>query len=244
MSPDLGHFREHYDRSVLRRADLAADPIEQFGRWFEAWMAEPRYDAAACVLASLMTAVPSAQAASSVRYVALGDSYSSGVGAGSYTAESGDCLRSTKAYSQLWANAHAPASYRSVACSGATTSDVNSSQLSALSSSTTLVSIGMARWGVRPVVLMPNFRSRGSRSSMTRQRSTRSLRVVGSPPETLAFSTFFQSGEANTRSTSSRLMSSLRSPRFQLLHISQRASQTNVQWKMSTVGWMGRNRAT
>lgn len=52
MSPDLGHFREHYDRSVLRRADLAADPIEQFGRWFEAWMADPRYDAAACVLAT------------------------------------------------------------------------------------------------------------------------------------------------------------------------------------------------
>lgn len=52
MSPDLGHFREHYDRSVLRRADLAADPVEQFGVWFDAWMADPRYDAAACVLAT------------------------------------------------------------------------------------------------------------------------------------------------------------------------------------------------
>ena len=31
-------------------------------------------------------------------------------------------------------------------------------------------------------------------------------------------------------------MSPLRSPRFQLLHISQRASQTNVQWKIRTVG--------
>ena len=96
----------------------------------------------ACVLVPLFAAA-SAQAASSVRYIALGDSYSSGVGAGSYTSESGDCLRSTKAYSQLWATAHAPASYRSVACSGAKTTDVNANQLSALSSSTTLVSISI-----------------------------------------------------------------------------------------------------
>ena len=47
-----------------------------------------------------------------------GDSYSSGVGSGSYITSSGACLRSTQAYSQLWANAHAPSSYASVACSG------------------------------------------------------------------------------------------------------------------------------
>lgn len=82
-----------------------------------------------------------ASAASTVHYVAMGDSYSSGVGSGSYTSESGSCDRSTNAYSALWAAANAPASYVSVACSGATTSTVNSSQLSALSSSTTLVSI-------------------------------------------------------------------------------------------------------
>ncbi|MDH6114057.1 lysophospholipase L1-like esterase [Kitasatospora sp. MAP12-15] len=79
--------------------------------------------------------------AASVNYVALGDSYSSGVGAGSYTSSSGSCERSTNAYSQLWANAHAPSSYTSVACSGAVTSDVLNSQVSALSSATTLVSI-------------------------------------------------------------------------------------------------------
>ncbi|MGN6607427.1 MAG: SGNH/GDSL hydrolase family protein [Jatrophihabitans sp.] len=79
--------------------------------------------------------------AAGARYVALGDSYSSGVGSGSYTSSSGSCLRSTLAYSQLWANAHAPASYVSVACSGAKTTDVNANQLSALSTSTTLVSI-------------------------------------------------------------------------------------------------------
>ncbi|MEU0128169.1 MULTISPECIES: SGNH/GDSL hydrolase family protein [unclassified Streptomyces] len=74
-------------------------------------------------------------------YVALGDSYSSGVGAGSYTSDSGDCLRSTNAYPYLWKNANAPSSFKFVACSGATTSSVASSQLSALTSSTTLVSI-------------------------------------------------------------------------------------------------------
>lgn len=90
---------------------------------------------------ALPFALAPAASASSVNYVALGDSYSSGVGAGSYTSSSGSCDRSTNAYSQLWANANAPASYVSVACSGATTSTVISSQLSALSSSTTLVSI-------------------------------------------------------------------------------------------------------
>ncbi|EFE66511.1 MULTISPECIES: SGNH/GDSL hydrolase family protein [Streptomyces] len=74
-------------------------------------------------------------------YVALGDSYSSGVGAGSYTSESGTCKRSTKAYPSLWATANSPSSFRFVACSGATTASVASGQLSALSSSTTLVSV-------------------------------------------------------------------------------------------------------
>jgi lysophospholipase L1-like esterase len=93
------------------------------------------------------TAVPTlasvavAHAQSDVNYVALGDSYSSGVGAGDYISGSGSCDRSENAYSQLWANANDPASYVSVACSGATTSDVISSQLSALTHSTTLVSI-------------------------------------------------------------------------------------------------------
>ena len=80
-------------------------------------------------------------AAAGHHYVALGDSYSSGVGAGSYTSESGDCKRSTVAYPQLWSNANAPASFKFVACSGATTTSVASSQLSALSSTTTLVSV-------------------------------------------------------------------------------------------------------
>ncbi len=90
--------------------------------------------------AALFVAAP-AHAAAGDRYVALGDSYSSGVGAGSYISSSGSCDRSTNAYPALWAAAHAPASYTSVACSGATTTSVLNSQLSALSSTTTLVSI-------------------------------------------------------------------------------------------------------
>jgi lysophospholipase L1-like esterase len=96
--------------------------------------------AGAAALPLLAAATPAA-AQSAVHYVALGDSYSSGVGAGHYISSSGSCDRSPNAYSALWASAHAPASYTSVACSGATTSDVINSQVSALSTDTTLVSI-------------------------------------------------------------------------------------------------------
>ncbi len=92
-------------------------------------------------LFAAVTATPAAEAASSVQYVALGDSYSSGLGAGDYISSSGSCDRSTKAYPEQWADANAPASFVSVACAGATTADVISSQVSALSASTTLVSI-------------------------------------------------------------------------------------------------------
>ncbi|MEU5593591.1 SGNH/GDSL hydrolase family protein [Streptomyces sp. NPDC020298] len=74
-------------------------------------------------------------------YVALGDSYSSGVGSGSYISSSGSCDRSTKAYPYLWNAAHAPSSFAFNACSGAKTGDVLANQLGSLSTSTTLVSI-------------------------------------------------------------------------------------------------------
>jgi lysophospholipase L1-like esterase len=94
----------------------------------------PALGLAAVIIA---TTVP-AQAASAVRYVALGDSYSAGVGAGG---NSGSCGQSPNAYPALWAKAHPTASFTSAACSGATTSGVIASQLSSLSPSTTLVSI-------------------------------------------------------------------------------------------------------
>ena len=97
--------------------------------------------AAAALIAFTAAFTTTAAATGSVRYVALGDSYSSGVGAGSYLSASGACLRSTNAYSALWAAAHSPDAYSSVACSGAATSDVLNSQVSALDTGTTLVSI-------------------------------------------------------------------------------------------------------
>jgi lysophospholipase L1-like esterase len=91
--------------------------------------------------AAALTTAPAAGAAAAVNYVALGDSYSSGVGAGDYISSSGSCDRSTLAYPEQWADANTPASFVSVACSGATTADVLDSQVSALSARTTLVSI-------------------------------------------------------------------------------------------------------
>ncbi|MER5436292.1 SGNH/GDSL hydrolase family protein [Streptomyces sp. NPDC002588] len=89
------------------------------------------------------TAAHAAQLAATGGYVALGDSYSSGVGAGSYLGSSGDCKRSTKAYPYLWNAAHAPASFTFAACSGARTGDVLASQLGGLNSSTGLVTISV-----------------------------------------------------------------------------------------------------
>jgi lysophospholipase L1-like esterase len=97
---------------------------------------------AACAVslsAAAITAASTPAYASTARYVALGDSYSSGVGAGSYDGSS--CERSSNAYPSKWAAAHSPASFTFAACSGATTADVRNNQLSALNSSTTLASI-------------------------------------------------------------------------------------------------------
>ncbi|MEU0600502.1 SGNH/GDSL hydrolase family protein [Streptomyces sp. NPDC006393] len=91
-----------------------------------------------------LTGAASAQASEQAfngGYVALGDSYSSGVGAGSYIGSSGDCDRSTKAYPYLWNAAHSPSSFAFTACSGARTDDVLANQLGPLSSATSLVSI-------------------------------------------------------------------------------------------------------
>jgi lysophospholipase L1-like esterase len=80
-----------------------------------------------------------AQASPAGSYVAMGDSYSSGAGAGNYV-DSG-CARSANAYSALWAQAHPDVAYLSVACSGATTATLMRTQLPALTSSTTMVSL-------------------------------------------------------------------------------------------------------
>ena len=103
----------------------------------------PRGPAPAARLLAVTSLPVRAQPASSlvVRYVALGDSYSAGTGAGRYSAAGKSCERSASAFPQLWAARHDPASFVSVACAGATTATVRTSQLSALSARTTLVSI-------------------------------------------------------------------------------------------------------
>ena len=89
------------------------------------------------------TVAQASQQAAATGYVALGDSYSSGVGAGSYIGASGDCKRSTKAYPYLWAAAHSPSTFDFTACSGARTGDVLAGQLAPLSTATGLVSISI-----------------------------------------------------------------------------------------------------
>lgn len=87
-------------------------------------------------------------------YVALGDSYSSGVGTGVYDPASGACARSPLSYPPLWTAEHRPASFGFAACSGATTADVLANQISALQPGTDLVTItiGGNDAGFGPVV--------------------------------------------------------------------------------------------
>ncbi|HEX3511998.1 MAG TPA: SGNH/GDSL hydrolase family protein [Solirubrobacteraceae bacterium] len=78
--------------------------------------------------------------ASATQYVALGDSYSSGVGTRVFYEESGSCKRSPDAYGpKIAAKRGYTLSFQ--ACSGAKTTEVNEKQLGTLSSSTGLVTI-------------------------------------------------------------------------------------------------------
>ncbi|MGH3352432.1 MAG: SGNH/GDSL hydrolase family protein [Nocardioides sp.] len=75
-------------------------------------------------------------------YVALGDSYSSGVGTRSYIDDGTSCMRSTLAYPSLVAAAKSYSlDFR--ACSGAVVADVTNNQINALSSSTRYVTISV-----------------------------------------------------------------------------------------------------
>jgi lysophospholipase L1-like esterase len=85
--------------------------------------------------------LPIGASAATVNYAALGDSYSSGVGADDYDLASGTCLRGSHAYPVLWKAAHAVSSFSFVACGGATTDTVRSTQLGVLNAATTLVTI-------------------------------------------------------------------------------------------------------
>jgi hypothetical protein len=89
---------------------------------------------------SLLVLATPAGAAAAERYVALGDSFSSGVGTGSYTLSS-SCRRGVYAYPYLVSQQRPETALVFVACSGATTADVMASQIQAVDSSTAIVSV-------------------------------------------------------------------------------------------------------
>ena len=74
------------------------------------------------------------------KYVALGDSYSSGTGTRSYTLDS-TCQRGIYAYPYLVAQARPNTSLTFVACSGAQTADVLNNQVSSVTTDTRFVTI-------------------------------------------------------------------------------------------------------
>jgi lysophospholipase L1-like esterase len=84
--------------------------------------------------------VPAAAASAAPQYVALGDSYSSGVGTREFYEEPGECDRSPDAYGPKIA-AKRGYTLNFEACSGAKTTEVNEKQLGHLSASTSLVTI-------------------------------------------------------------------------------------------------------
>src|SRR4051812_21364913 len=96
--------------------------------------------AAIAVVAASAAAFAVAGAAAGATYAALGDSYSSGVGTGSYTLDSA-CKRSAYAYPYLWTQKHAGSALSFVACSGAKTSDLLSTQIQAVTGATSLVTM-------------------------------------------------------------------------------------------------------
>lgn len=108
---------------------------------FSRRVVRPALLAAAALLVPLLPVAPAAYAAPP-SYVALGDSYSSGVGTRSYINDGSSCQRSTYAYPALIAAARGYAlNFR--ACSGATVTDVTNTQLSALSATTSYVTISV-----------------------------------------------------------------------------------------------------
>jgi lysophospholipase L1-like esterase len=101
-----------------------------------------RFAAVVVVLVATLLGVPSVASASAASrdYVALGDSYSSGVGTRTYFPDSGVCARSPLAYPSLYRATHRISSFAFVACAGATVADVTG-QLSAVTRQTDLVTM-------------------------------------------------------------------------------------------------------
>lgn len=92
---------------------------------------------AALAMAVGLAAVP-AQAVVKTKYIALGDSFAAGQGAGPYL---DGCYRSGNTYSELAADSKAIKLVTNAACSGKTTQEVVNTQLRRLNKSTELVTI-------------------------------------------------------------------------------------------------------
>lgn len=86
---------------------------------------------------SAATAAPLAIA----KYVALGDSYTVGVGTYGYDDPNDPCRRGPFAYPRLWAAAHPATAFTEASCSGARTADVLATQLPLVTPDTSLVTI-------------------------------------------------------------------------------------------------------
>lgn len=101
------------------------------------WSRAARLAAFVSLLFAFGALAPAAIAAD--RYVALGDSFSSGVGTGSYTLSS-SCRRGVYAYPWLVAQQRAYA-LAFVACSGATTGDLMANQIGSVTTDTKIVTV-------------------------------------------------------------------------------------------------------
>lgn len=95
--------------------------------------------ATAVVTASTLLGTGVAQAAGA-DYVAVGDSYASGVGTRTYIESSGSCQRSTYAYAWIDAG-RIGANLSFTACSGARVADVQNNQLGPMNSGTEFVTV-------------------------------------------------------------------------------------------------------
>jgi len=105
-------------------------------------------------LLALAVAAPATAASgfAGTDYVAMGDSYTSGVGA---PGQSVLCLRSPNGYPGQWASRNKPRSFTDLSCAGAKTGDVRTYQVPFLSSGADLITItiGGNDAGFAPVVL-------------------------------------------------------------------------------------------
>lgn len=116
-------------------------PITRFrcARFLVAPFLVARFLTALPLIAALV-AGPAAPAHAQPSYVALGDSYSSGLGTRDYLDDDSDCYRSEHAFPSLTAN-RLGAALTFAACVGARIADVTNDQLARLSADTAYVSV-------------------------------------------------------------------------------------------------------